>query len=175
MDIGRLQSLLMKTLTTRRVVRIAIIAALYAVITLLIAPIAYNALQFRISEAIKVFVLFDPWLAVGIGIGTFISNLASPNGPLDLTLMPLTDILGGLLVWAVYKLLLRRKAPALAMALYALTTSLAVSAMLAILGVDAFLVLFPPILFSELVIMAPATPLIFWIKRQLQARGIELE
>jgi len=71
--------------------------------------------------------------------------------------------------------LLRRKAPALAMALYALTTSLAVTAMLALLGVDAFLVLFPPILISELLIMVPATPLIFWIKRQLQARGVELE
>ena len=165
----------MTSLTTRRVVRIAIIAALYAVITLLIAPIAYSALQFRISEAIKVFVLFDPWLAIGIGIGTLIGNLQSPFGIWDLTWTPLTDMLGGLLAWGVYRFLLRRKAPALAMALYALTTSLAVTAMLALLGVDAFLVLFPPILISELLIMVPATPLIFWIKRQLQARGVELE
>jgi uncharacterized membrane protein len=165
------------TLTTRRVVRIAIIAALYAVITLAIAPIgiAYTPIQLRVSEALKVFVLFDPALAFGIGIGTFIGNLGSPYGIWDLTWSPLTDIAGGLLAWAVYRYVLRGRMPAVAMALYALTTSLAVTIMFVILGVDSFLVLLPPILLSELVIMLPATPLMFWIKTQLEARGIQLE
>lgn len=167
----------MTSLTTRRVVRIAMVAALYAVITLAIAPIgiAYTPIQLRVSEALKVFVLFDPWLAIGIGIGTFLGNLGSPYGIWDLTWSPLTDIVGGLLAWAVYRYVLRKHLAVAAMALYALTTSLAVTIMFVILGVDAFIALLPPILLSELIIMIPATPLIFWIKRQLEARGIELE
>lgn len=167
----------MGKLTTRRMVRMAIIAALYAVITLAIAPIgiAYTPIQLRVSEVLKVFVLFDPWMAFGIGMGTFIGNLASPYGIWDLTWSPLTDILGGLLAWAIFRYILRRHMPAISMALYALTTSLAVTVMLAILGVDAFWVLLGPILLSELVIMVPGTPLILWIKGQLEARGIELE
>jgi uncharacterized membrane protein len=167
----------MGKLTTRRMVRMAIIAALYAVITLAIAPIgiAYTPIQLRVSEVLKVFVLFDPWMAFGIGMGTFIGNLASPFGIWDLTWSPFTDIVGGLLAWAVFRYLLRRRMPALVMALYAVTTALAVTVMLTLLGVDAFWVLLGPILLSELVIMVPGTPLILWIKGQLEARGIELE
>ena len=165
----------MKNLTTRRIVRIATIAALYAVITLAIAPIAYGPIQLRVSEALKVFVLFDPWLSLGIGIGTFFANLASGYGIWDLTFMPLTDIAGGVLAWAMYKHLLRRRMPAVAMALYAITTALAVTVMLTVIGVDAFLVLLVPLLISELIILVPATPLMFWIKGQLELRGIEME
>ena len=165
----------MKNLTTRRIVRIATIAALYAVITLAIAPIAYGPIQLRVSEALKVFVLFDPWLSLGIGIGTFFANLASGYGIWDLTFMPLTDIAGGVLAWVVYRRVLRGRMPAVAMALYAITTALAVTVMLTILGVDAFLILLVPLLISELIILVPATPLMFWIKGQLELRGIEME
>ena len=64
-------------LSTRRVVYIAVTAALYAVFTVGIAPLSYGPLQFRISEALKIMVLFDPWLVIGIGFGTFIANSIS--------------------------------------------------------------------------------------------------
>src|SRR5512140_3588178 len=80
-------------LTTTQVVRVAIIGALYAVFTIGIAPLSYGPIQFRVAEALKVFVLFDPLYALGIGIGTFFGNLASPFvGPWELIFMPLTDI-----------------------------------------------------------------------------------
>ena len=70
---------------TRHVVLISIIAALYCVLTVAIAPISYGFIQFRVSEVLKIFVLFDPLFAVGIGIGTFFANLASPYvGPWEL-------------------------------------------------------------------------------------------
>lgn len=165
----------MQHLTTRRVVRIATIAALYAVITLAIAPFAYGPIQLRVSEALKVFVLFDPWLSLGIGIGTFFANLASGYGMWDLTFMPLTDIAGGVLAWAVYHYVLRRKLPAVAMALYAITTALSVTFMLTILGVDAFFVLLIPLLVSELIVLVLGTPLMLWINAQLKLRGVEME
>ncbi|MCL4504725.1 MAG: hypothetical protein M1434_05575 [Chloroflexi bacterium] len=71
--------------------------------------------------------------------------------------------------------MLRKRLAVGSMALYALTTSLAVTIMFVVLGVDAFIALLPSILLSELIIMVPATLLVFWIKRQLEARGVELE
>ena len=70
---------------------------------------------------------------------------------------------------------MRKRLAVGSMALYALTTSLAVTIMFVVLGVDAFIALLPPILLSELIIMVPATLLVFWIKRQLEARGVESE
>ena len=70
---------------------------------------------------------------------------------------------------------MRKRLAVGSMALYALTTSLAVTIMFVVLGVDAFIALLPSILLSELIIMVPATLLVFWIKRQLEARGVELE
>src|SRR5512140_3571041 len=121
-------------LSTTHVVRIAIIAALYAVFTIAIAPLSYGPVQFRVAEALKVFVLFDPLYALGIGIGTFFGNLASPFvGPWELIFMPLTDIAGGVLAYTVYRWIGRRL-PVIPLAIYGITTSLAVGLMLAAFG-----------------------------------------
>ncbi len=56
----------------------AIVASLYVAITLLIQPIAFLALQFRISEVFNHLIVFDKKYFFGIVIGVFISNLFSP-------------------------------------------------------------------------------------------------
>lgn len=145
--------------TTRNIVLIAVIAALYAVLTIGLAPLSYGPLQFRVAEFLKVFVLYNPWLSLGIGIGTFFANLASPYvGPLELIWMPVTDIAGGLLAWTVYRLL-KHHYPVLPMLLYALTTSLAVGLMLFVLGGGFFLAVSIPIFVSEAVILISAIPI----------------
>ena len=163
----------MKYLTTRRVVRIAIIAALYAVLTVALSPISFGPVQFRVSEALKVLVLFDPWMILGIGIGTFFANLASPfAGPWELIWMPFTDMLGGLIAWAIFNYLLKRKLPVIPMVPYALTTGLAVGLMLNIMGQGDLWPLALGVAVSELVILILAVPLMLFIEKQLQARGI---
>jgi uncharacterized membrane protein len=157
-------------LTTRRVVLIAVIAALYAVFTVGIAPISYGPVQFRVSEALKAFVLFDPWLAVGIGVGTFFANLASPFvGPWELVFMPLTDVTGGLLAWAVYRLLGRRWA-AVPMAVYAATTGLSVALMLWFLGLGGFWLLAASVTASELIILVSGLPIMLGLGKWLECR-----
>ena len=161
--------------STRRVVQVAIIAALYAVFTWGVAPIGYGPLQFRVSEALKVLVLFDPWLVLGIGIGTFFANLVSPfAGPWDLIWMPLTDVAGGLLAWALYRFVLRGRWPALPMAVYALTTGAAVGLMLWAFGLGGFWLLGGAVAASELIILIGGTPLMFWIEEILERRGVGL-
>ena len=52
----------------------AIIAALYIAITMLVAPISFGQLQFRIAEMFNHLVAFNPRYMVGVVLGVFISN-----------------------------------------------------------------------------------------------------
>ena len=69
--------------TTKRLVRTAIIAALYAVITIALAPISYGPVQFRISEVMVLLAFFDPFYIGGLTLGCFIANILGPNGLAD--------------------------------------------------------------------------------------------
>ncbi len=161
-------------LTTTQVVRVAVIAALYAVFTVGIAPLSYGPVQFRVAEALKVFVLFDPLYAVGIGIGTFFGNLASPFvGPWELIFMPLTDMAGGLLCWWLYRLMGKRF-PLVALGVYALATALSVGLMLNVVTGGLFWLLAGPVAASELTILIAGYPLIISIIRLLKRRGVEM-
>lgn len=63
----------------------AVIAALYAVLTLVAAMmnLAYGGIQFRFSEALTILPLFTPAAIPGLTIGCFIANIASPFGIID--------------------------------------------------------------------------------------------
>lgn len=74
----------MKQIRLRRLCSCAIVAALYAVITILSAPISYQAVQFRLSEALMVLCWFRPWLGVGLTLGCFVANLFSTVTALDM-------------------------------------------------------------------------------------------
>lgn len=70
---------------TRAVVRTAVVAAAYAALTISMAPISFGAIQIRIANAlIGIVPLMGMPAAIGISLGVFIGNLASPIGPLDL-------------------------------------------------------------------------------------------
>lgn len=49
----------MKNDLTKRLTRTAIIAAIYAVITVAIAPLSYMGVQFRISEILVLLAVFE--------------------------------------------------------------------------------------------------------------------
>lgn len=61
-----------------------IIAALYVAVSLLIAPLAFSSIQFRISEIFNHLVVFNKKYFFGIVIGVFVANLFSPLGMIDL-------------------------------------------------------------------------------------------
>lgn len=154
--------------TTRRVVHISSVAALYVVFTVALAPLSYGPIQFRVSEALKVFVLLDPWMAVGIGIGTFFANMTSPFvGPWELIWMPLSDMAGGLLAWLLYRLLKCQRA-IVPMVLYAVTTGLAVAFMLWILGLGSFWFLAFSVSLSETIIFIASLPMMMKIGQWLE-------
>ena len=98
-----------KLLTTRSLCASAVIAALYAAMTLLLAPISYGPIQLRMSEAMTLLPILLPQAVPGLFVGCLIANLYTGM---------LTDIIFGslaTLLAAIGTYLLRKK-PVLAAA-----------------------------------------------------------
>ena len=98
-----------KLLNPRSLCLSAVIAALYAALTLLLAPISYGPIQLRLSEALTVLPILLPQAVPGLFVGCLIANLYTGM---------LTDIVFGslaTLLAAIGTYLLRKK-PVLAAA-----------------------------------------------------------
>lgn len=61
-----------------------ILAALYIAVSMLIQPLAFGNIQFRIPEMFNHLIIFNKKYFFGIVIGVFITNLFSPMGIYDL-------------------------------------------------------------------------------------------
>jgi len=84
---------------TNNVARAGIIAALYAALTITLAPISYGVYQVRIAEALTVLPFVYPAAIPGLWLGCLIANIFGGNG--------LPDIVGGslctlLAAWLTY-------------------------------------------------------------------------
>ena len=78
---------------TQKLVAAAIIGALYAVLTMVLSPISYGPLQFRVSEVLCILPFFLPFTAWGLFFGCVIANLVSAAGILDVVLGSLATLL----------------------------------------------------------------------------------
>ena len=72
-----------------------LVAALYAVTTILFAPISYGYVQVRISEALTVLPFFFPQAVFGIFVGCLFANLFGGFGILDVVLGSAATLLAG--------------------------------------------------------------------------------
>ncbi|MGI6577298.1 MAG: QueT transporter family protein [Eubacteriales bacterium] len=83
-------------IATRRLVISALVGAVYIALTLLLAPISYGAVQFRVSEALTVLPYYIPSTAWGLFVGCLISNIFSPTASiLDIVFGSLATLLAG--------------------------------------------------------------------------------
>lgn|SRR5690606_12333052 len=74
-------------MSTRVLARTALLAAAYAAITVVLAPISYGPVQVRVSEALTLLPYFwGPWAAVGLWLGCIIANSWGGFGLLDVVL-----------------------------------------------------------------------------------------
>lgn len=65
----------MKNLSVRRLVRCAVIAAVYVIVCLVLAPFSYGAVQVRVAEALCLLPVFGAEYIVGVTLGCFLANL----------------------------------------------------------------------------------------------------
>ena len=115
-----------KLLTTRSVCLSAMIAALYAALTLLLAPISYGAIQCRISEAMTLLPILLPQAIPGLVIGCLVANLLSPVAIWDVIFGTLATLIAAL---GTYRL---RKKPLLAALCPVVANGVIVGVMLAV-------------------------------------------
>ena len=81
-----------------------IIAALYAALTLALAPISFGAVQVRVSEALCVLPFFTPAGVPGLFLGCIASNLlGSPLGPMDVIVGSAATLIAALIASRVKK------------------------------------------------------------------------
>ena len=112
-----------KLLTTRSLCLSAIIAALYAALTLLLAPISYGNIQCRVSEAFTVLPMVLPQSIPGL-----IANIFSPTPSIwDIVFGSLTTLIAACGTYAL------RKKPVLAAACPIVANGVIVGLMLALL------------------------------------------
>lgn len=72
----------------------ALLAAIYAVLTLCLAPLSYGPIQVRISESLTLLAFYDKRWVPGFTVGCFLSNLGSPFGITDMVIGTLATFLG---------------------------------------------------------------------------------
>lgn len=71
----------------------AIVSSLYVVLTLIVGPFSFNAIQLRISEILILLCFYKKDYIIGLSLGTFIANLFSPMLIYDISLGLLASVL----------------------------------------------------------------------------------
>ena len=152
-------------MTTRRIVRASLVAALYVVLTVAISPLSYGPVQFRVAEILKGLALFDPAFIMAFTIGNLLSNLTSPYvGPWELIFMPLANLVGASLCW------LLRRWPYVGAAVYAAVITLAVATMLSFVVGVPWWTLAWSVGISEVVLIVGGVPLMQRIWQAVEVR-----
>ena len=72
----------------------ALIAALYVVLTMIVAPIAFGPIQFRVSEVLCVLPYFLISAVPGVTIGCFLANLLCGAASLDVVFGSIATLIG---------------------------------------------------------------------------------
>ena len=80
-------------LNTRTIALSGIVAAVYAVITI-VWPLSYGSVQFRLSEALCVLPAFVPVTGIGLTVGCLVANLFSTVSALDIVIGTLATAIG---------------------------------------------------------------------------------
>ncbi len=106
--------------------RVAVIAALYAALTLLLAPISYGAVQFRVAEALTLLPILTPAAVPGLFIGCLAANLLGGATALDVVFGSLATLAAALMTRRL------REKPVLAALPPVLVNALVVGAVLAL-------------------------------------------
>lgn len=86
----------------------AVIAAVYAGLTIALAPISYNFIQFRVSEALTVLPFLFPQAVPGLFIGCLVANIYGGLGIYDIVFGSLATLLAA---WLTSKMPSRFLAP----------------------------------------------------------------
>ncbi len=86
---------------TRRLAHGAVIAALYAALTLIFEPISFGAMQVRIAETLSILPMFTPAAVPGLFVGCLLANLLGGAIVWDVIFGSLATLIGAALGYAL--------------------------------------------------------------------------
>ncbi|HAQ39937.1 MAG TPA: QueT transporter family protein [Clostridiales bacterium] len=118
----------------KEVTKQGIIAALYAVISITLAPISFGVIQFRVAEMLMPLPYYNKKNIIGITLGCLIANLFSPLGIADVMFGTAATFLACILISKL-------KNKSLVGVIAALINGL-------VIGAELYLILGLPLLFS---------------------------
>jgi uncharacterized membrane protein len=88
--------------------KIAVIAAVYAALTIVLGPLAYGEIQVRISDAMLILPFLPGYgmeAVLGLTLGGFLANLASPFGYIDWVFGPIANFAATITIYVIRKLI----------------------------------------------------------------------
>jgi len=99
----------LKKKMTLFITQAAVIAALYVALTYISSAmgLAYNSVQFRLSEILTVLPVFTPAAIPGLTLGCFLANISSPFGIIDILCGTLATFLASIVTYAVRNITLK--------------------------------------------------------------------
>ena len=90
-----------KVITVRFMAEAGIIAAIYFVLTVAIAPLSYGQIQLRISEALCILPFFTPAAIPGLFLGCLLANIYSTLGVFDVVFGSLATLIAAYLTYKI--------------------------------------------------------------------------
>ncbi|AWZ49197.1 QueT transporter family protein [Hathewaya limosa] len=93
----------------KKIALVAILAAIYSVLTLALSFLSYGPIQFRLAEGLTVLPYFSPYAVWGLFIGCILSNIISPMGIPDLIFGSLATLIGAIITYYIGKSNLKHK------------------------------------------------------------------
>lgn len=140
---------------SNKLVKTAVIAAIYTVLTVALAPISYGIIQFRISEVMVLLAFFNPIYIGGLTLGCLIANIFGGNGPLDIVLGSFATFISVVAISLTAKYLKTNKfSLAIASIWPVIFNGIIIGWMLSKVSAVPFLVIMPQIAISEFIIVS---------------------
>ena len=81
----------------------SLIAAIYAAITIALAPISYGQIQVRVAEALTILPAFTPAAIPGLFVGCIVANLYGGGGIIDVVFGSLATLMAAYLSYKMPK------------------------------------------------------------------------
>ncbi len=156
---------------TRTIILNGLIAGLYIVLTLVIAPIAQGPIQFRISESLNHIVVFNKKLMWGVFLGVIVFNLFfSQSGLMDVVFGGSQTLIALLLTAYSEKWIKDAKKRMIFNTIVFSISMILIAIMISILSNQAigsyfFWITYGTLFVSECIVMSISAPVIYYINK----------
>lgn len=161
-------------MTARTLVTNALVAALYVVVTGVIAPFGFTHIQFRVSELFNHLIVFNKKYFIGIVVGVFFANWFFSPVKIDL-IFGLTHSIVSLLITMIFARFITNKLILMGINTVVFSFNMFIIAyMLKVFAElpEAFMFLWVTTGVSEFIMMAIAIPIIVYLNKRLNFKQL---